>query len=47
VTTTVIELREPATEISSALTSPMVGPRLREAATALAGVDGVIASTPV
>jgi FMN reductase len=47
VTTTVIELRELATEITSALTSPLVGPRLSQAATTLADADGVIAAAPV
>jgi FMN reductase len=47
VTTTVIDLRELATEITSALTSRLVGPRLAKAVTALAEADGVIASTPV
>jgi FMN reductase len=47
VTTTVIELRELANEITSALTSPLTGPRLREAATALADADGAIAAAPV
>jgi FMN reductase len=44
---TVINLRELATEIASALTARLVGPRLREAVAALADADGVIASTPV
>jgi FMN reductase len=47
VTITVIELRELANEITSALTSPLTGPRLREAATALADADGAIAAAPV
>jgi FMN reductase len=35
VTTEVLDLRELATEITAALISPMVGPRLREAITTL------------
>lgn len=46
-TTTVIDLRELATEISSALASPLVGPRLGGAVAALADADGPIASAPV
>lgn len=44
---TVIDLRALATEIASALTSGLVGPRLGEAVAALGEADGVIASTPV
>ncbi len=47
VSTTAVELRELANEITSALTSPLVGPRLREAAAALADADGAIAAAPV
>lgn len=47
VTTTVIDLRELATEITSALTSGLVGPRLAKAVAALGEADGIIASTPV
>jgi FMN reductase len=47
VTTTSIDLRELATEITSALTSQLVGPRLSKAVAALADADGVIASAPV
>lgn len=47
VTTTVIDLRELASEITSALTARLVGPRLERAVAALAEADGVIASTPV
>ena len=43
----VIELREIATDITTALTSQLVTPRLAQATRALAGADGVIASTPV
>lgn len=47
VTIRVIDLRELATEITTALISPMVGPKLRDAITALGEADGIIASTPV
>jgi FMN reductase len=47
VISTVIDLRGLATEITSALTSRLVGPRLTKAVAALADADGVIASTPV
>lgn len=47
VTTTAIDLRELATDITSALTSQLVGPRLTKAIDALADADGVIATTPV
>lgn len=47
VTTTVIDLRELATEIISAITSRLVGARLAKAVAALAAADGIIASTPV
>ncbi|MGD0066515.1 MAG: CE1759 family FMN reductase [Streptosporangiaceae bacterium] len=47
VTVRVIELREIATDITTALTSQLVTPRLAQATHALAGADGVIASTPV
>ncbi|QSB14422.1 NAD(P)H-dependent oxidoreductase [Natronosporangium hydrolyticum] len=47
VDTTVIDLRELATEIASALTSPLLGPRLGSAVAALSKADGIIASTPV
>lgn len=47
VTSQVIDLRALATEITSALISPLVGPGLRDAITALGEADGVIASTPV
>jgi FMN reductase len=47
VTIQVIDLRELATEVTTALISPMVGPKLREAITALGEADGIIASTPV
>jgi FMN reductase len=47
VTVRVIELREIATDVTTALTSQLVTPRLGQATSALAGADGVIASTPV
>lgn len=47
VTTTGIDLRELATEITSALTSRLVGPRLASGVAALGSADGVIASTPI
>jgi FMN reductase len=47
VITSVIELREIAAEIMAAMTSQHAGPRLRQAADALAAADGVIAAAPV
>jgi FMN reductase len=47
VTITVIELREIATEVSNALVSQLVSPRLQHAMTVLGEADGIIASTPV
>ena len=47
VTTSVIELREIATDITTALTSQLVTPRLQQAIDALAAADGVIAAAPV
>jgi FMN reductase len=47
VTTSVIDLREIATDITTALTSQLIAPRLRQAIDALAAADGVIAATPV
>ena len=43
----VIDLRELATEITTAMISQLIGPKLRKAITALGEADGVIASTPV
>jgi FMN reductase len=43
----VIDLRELATDITTALTSQLTTPRLQRAIDALAGADGVIAATPV
>jgi len=47
VTTTVIELRELANEISAALVSQFSGPRLQQAVAALNEADGIIACAPV
>jgi FMN reductase len=47
VTSTVIELREIAADISGALVSQLIAPRLQAAITALGEADGIIASTPV
>ena len=47
VTTSGIELREIAADISTALVSQLVTPRLRQAITALGEADGIIATAPV
>jgi FMN reductase len=47
VTTSVIDLRELANEITTAMLSQLVGPKLRAAVDALNGADGIVASTPV
>jgi FMN reductase len=47
VTVSVVELREIATDISTALVSPLVGPRLQKAIAEVGDADGIIASTPV
>jgi len=47
VTTSVIDLREIATDVTTALTSQLITPRLQQAIDALAAADGVIAATPV
>ncbi len=47
VTVSVIELREIAADISAALVSRLVTPRLQQAITALGEADGIIAATPV
>jgi FMN reductase len=47
VTTSVIDLREIATDITTALTSQLISPRLQQAIDALGAADGVIAATPV
>src|SRR6201994_2555563 len=43
----VVELRELATDIASAVVSQLITPKLREAITALAAADGLVVSTPV
>jgi FMN reductase len=47
VTVSVIELREISADISTALTTQLVTPRLREAIDALGEADGIIAAAPV
>ncbi len=47
VSTQVIDLRELAAEISTALVSPMIGEQLQKAIEALGRADGIIACTPV
>ena len=47
VITSVIELREIATDVTTALTSQLITPRLQQAIDALAAANGVIAATPV
>src|ERR1700691_6230245 len=47
VTHSVIELRELSADISSALVSQLITPKLRQAITALGQADGIIAATPV
>jgi FMN reductase len=47
VTISVIELRELAADISTALVSALVTPKLQRAITALGEADGIIAATPV
>ena len=47
VTSTVIELRELATDISNAVVSQLISPRLRQAIDALGAADGLVVSTPV
>lgn len=47
VVTRVIDLRELATEITTAMVSQLTGPKLQKAIAALGAADGVIASTPV
>jgi len=43
----VIDLRELAAEVTTALVSQLVGPKLQQAVDALGTADGIIASTPV
>jgi FMN reductase len=47
VTTRVVDLRELATEITTAMVSRLVGPKLEQAIAALGEADGIVASTPV
>jgi FMN reductase len=47
VRTRVIDLRELATDITTALTNQLVTPKLRQAVDALGEADGIIAATPV
>jgi FMN reductase len=47
VTTQVVDLRELATEITTAMVSQLIGPKLRKAIAALGEADGVVAATPV
>lgn len=47
VTTTVIDLREIAGDISTALVTQLVKPRLQQAVDALGQADGIIAAAPV
>jgi FMN reductase len=47
VTVTVIELREIAVEVTTALTAQHVGPRLRAAIDSLVAADGIVVSAPV
>jgi FMN reductase len=47
VTVSVIELREIAADISTALVSQLVTPRLRQAVSALGEADGIVAAAPV
>ncbi|HEY4790603.1 MAG TPA: NAD(P)H-dependent oxidoreductase, partial [Actinomycetes bacterium] len=47
VATRVIDLRELATEITTAMVSRLVGPKLEQAIAALGEADGIVASTPV
>jgi FMN reductase len=47
VTAAVIELRELAADIASALTSQLITPKLEQAIAALRQADGIVASTPV
>jgi FMN reductase len=47
VTISVVDLRELANEISTALVSQLTGPKLRKAIEALGEADGIVASTPI
>jgi FMN reductase len=46
-TISVIELRELANEITTALVSQLTGPKLQKAIAALGEADGIVASTPI
>jgi len=43
----VVDLRELATEVTTAMVSQLVGPKLRQAIDSLAAADGIVAATPV
>jgi FMN reductase len=47
VTVSVVNLREIATEVSTALVSQLAGPGLEKAVAALGQADGIVAATPV
>jgi FMN reductase len=47
VATRVVDLRELAGEITTAMVSQLVGPKLEQAIAALGEADGIVASTPV
>jgi FMN reductase len=47
VATRVVDLRELATEITTAMVSQLVGPKLQNAIAVLGEADGIVASTPV
>ena len=47
VTVSVIELRELAADVSTALVSQLITPKLQEAITVLSETDGLVVSTPV
>jgi FMN reductase len=47
VTTDVVELREISADITTALVSQLIKPKLREAITIVGEADGIVASTPV
>jgi FMN reductase len=47
VTAQVIDLRELATEITTAMVSQLVGPKLQKAIAALGDADGIVAATPI
>jgi FMN reductase len=47
VTTVTVDLRELATEITTAMISQLVGPKLEKAIAALGEADGIVVSTPV